>query len=203
MTNTALVSELVERWAPRLSPLPWKERLGLLVDIHEQLFEDIGDLRQSAEISPLLVAALIKRWGTPAVVCAEQAQIYANSESQFHRAAASEWFSRGRTGSRMPKQVAEEAGMTASIDRRRGPRVLIDRPATLMSAGRPLGCRILDISTDGAGIELGEPLSIGASIELDVPENGRLEGNVVRAEPPSVGVAFKKPIPADILAAFQ
>ncbi|NBC33325.1 MAG: hypothetical protein GVY13_11675 [Alphaproteobacteria bacterium] len=199
-----MVRELVDRWGPRLEPLPWPERLELLADIHEQLFEDIGDLQRYAEISPQLVAGLIDRWGMPPVVCDEQAHIYANSAVDFHRAASGEWFhrshdsdgSRGKT--RRPALKTQE-----SIDRRRAPRVVVDRPTTLVASGRPLGCRLVDVSTSGAGIEVAEPLSLGSRIEIDLPNDRKAAGKVVRAEPPSFGLVFATPIPSETVAALQ
>lgn len=203
MERNGLVGELVDRWASRLATVPWPERLELLADIHEQLLEDIGDLQRYAEISPQLLAGLVERWAAPIIVCDEQAHIYANSANESHRAASGAWFNRRRSQAISAETATMDSRSRASIDRRQAPRVVVDRPATVFSSGRPLGCRLVDLSTGGAGIEMAEPLSLGSRIEIKLPDNRQAAGKVVRAEPPTFGLAFVTPIPPDAVAALR
>lgn len=202
MEDSGLVSELTDRWAPRLAPLPWSERLDLLADIHEQLFEDIGDINRYADISPHFIAGLVERWGRPSVLCEEQAQIYANSADEGHRTASGNWLQNRMAGSKAAATARRQVPPT-TIDRRRAPRIVVDRPVTVVASGRPLGCRLVDISTGGAGIEMTEALSVGARIEIALPDNGKAAGKVVRAVPPTFGLAFVTPLSPETVAALQ
>lgn len=203
MQRDNLVVELVDRWVVRMAPLPWAERLHLLADIHEQLLEDLADLKRYAELSPHFIAGLIDRLGRPPCCCEEQAHIYANSADQAHRAASGEWFANARANKPAPAGAASALSRKASIDRRRAPRIIVDRPATLMASGRPMDCRLVDISTSGAGVELQEALRVGSRIEIELPHRGKAAGNVVRAEPPCFGLAFLTPIAPETIAALH
>jgi len=87
----SLVKELIERWGAAFVPKAWPERLALLNEIHEQLFEDLGDVDLYCAVSPAFIRALIDHLAGGPVSSAAQAHIYANSGREEHRRAAGEW----------------------------------------------------------------------------------------------------------------
>ena len=52
-------------------------------------------------------------------------------------------------------------------------------------------CLVLDLSCDGAGLELERPTDLGSCVVLQVVGLGQFEGEVVRQEERDVGIRFK------------
>ena len=86
-----LASELAVHWVSMLKPKSWSERLSLLHEVHEQLQEDLRDLKIYCAVSPLLIREIIELLAGGPVESLAQAHIYANSDDADHRRAAYEW----------------------------------------------------------------------------------------------------------------
>lgn len=93
-TPDQLATELSEFWINWLLPKSWPERLNLLIEIHEQIREDIGDFETFCEVSPLFIARIVAKLGEGPIESVEQAHIYSNSSRQEHRDAAGAWLAR-------------------------------------------------------------------------------------------------------------
>ena len=86
-----LAEELAERWTSFLAPKDWVGRLQLLQQVHEQLRDDLGNPNLYAAVSPLFIRKVIERLSGGPITSIDQAHIYANSDAEEHRRAASEW----------------------------------------------------------------------------------------------------------------
>lgn len=87
----ALAKELSEFWINWLRPKSWAERLELLIEVHEQIREDIGDFETFCEVSPVFISRIIEMIGVSPIDNVEQAHIYSNSADKAHRDAAGAW----------------------------------------------------------------------------------------------------------------
>jgi hypothetical protein len=188
-----LIGELVDRWAPMMQSRSWAGRLALLAEIHEQLLEDLGNFDVFAEVSPRFIAGLIERLDEGLVDNAEQAHIYANSGDERHRRMAGDWFEANRgnghgSGAGSPLPGAE---------RRAKPRRVVNLPTSIAADGRRVDCRLIDISDAGALVEAPSLTpSMGAEVDLDLPNYGAASGDVVRLAPPHFALAFRQPVDA-------
>lgn len=70
--------------------------------------------------------------------------------------------------------------MDNQSDNRRHPRHEIPLEGTLHSRGQALPCRVRNISTGGALVEVQTNLRPGQAIDVEVPELGKMAGRVVR-----------------------
>ena len=86
-----LASELAARWQAIFASRSWPDRLTLLHQVHEQLQEDLRDLKIYCAVSPRLIRHLIDFVSDGPVGSLAQAHIYANSDDEAHRRAAGEW----------------------------------------------------------------------------------------------------------------
>lgn len=64
----------------------------------------------------------------------------------------------------MSSQIAPLAAVIE--DRRRAPREDVDEPAYISSGGSSTRCRVVNISTEGAAIEVPDPVFIPARFQL-------------------------------------
>ena len=86
-----LAAELAERFVNVLAEKDWAERLGVLMELHDQLRDDIEHFAMFCEVFPMFIGKLIEKLGEPAIQSLEQAHVYANSSVAWHRQAAGEW----------------------------------------------------------------------------------------------------------------
>jgi hypothetical protein len=180
----ALAKELCERWAATLWPLCWRDRIRFLGDVHDQLTDDLRSFETVATVFPDFVAQLIRRWGTPPIVCREQAHIYACSSDLAHRDAAGLWLKRTPENERT-REVNE-----APSERRAAPRRAVNKSVRMLLDDRELVCELLNISATGALLDPPWPIALGEEIAIDLPEFGPLLANVVRHVGTKVGVQF-------------
>jgi len=89
-----LAAELAARWTSVFVSMSWPDRLGLLNQVHEQLQEDLHDLRMYSAVSPIFIRKLIEKLPDGPVNSVEQAHIYANSGDENHRRIAGEWLAK-------------------------------------------------------------------------------------------------------------
>lgn len=89
--------------------------------------------------------------------------------------------------SSQPSSVA-----TAKEDRRRGPRAAVDEPAYISSHGSSTRCRVVNISADGAAIEVPDPVFIPPRFQL-MTENDRQvrDCRIVWIKQNRIGVIFE------------
>jgi len=86
-----LAAELASHWSSILKPRSWADRLSLLHQVHEQLQEDVPDLKIYCAVSPLFIREIINLLAGGPVESLAQAHIYANSDDPNHRRSAQEW----------------------------------------------------------------------------------------------------------------
>jgi hypothetical protein len=91
-----LAAELARRWLSLLAKAEWSQRVSLLLHIHEQMLDDLGDLDTYNQVSAFFIRDLIELLGGGPIASANQAHIYANSGDPAHRRAAAEWLEQHR-----------------------------------------------------------------------------------------------------------
>jgi hypothetical protein len=81
---------------------------------------------------------------------------------------------------------------TAMEDRRRGPRADVDVPAYISSHGSSTRCRVVNISAEGAAVEVPDPMFVPARFRL-MTENDRVvrDCRVVWTKQNRIGVIFE------------
>jgi hypothetical protein len=81
---------------------------------------------------------------------------------------------------------------TAMEERRRGPRADVDEPAYISSHGSSTRCRVVNISAEGAAIEVPDPVFIPTRFQL-MTENDRVvrDCRVVWTKQNRIGVIFE------------
>ncbi|WP_375415273.1 PilZ domain-containing protein [uncultured Bradyrhizobium sp.] len=81
---------------------------------------------------------------------------------------------------------------TAMEDRRRGPRADVDEPAYISSGGSSTRCRLVNVSAEGAAIEVPDPAFIPGRFQL-MTENDRVVRNcrIVWTKQNRIGVVFE------------
>ena len=80
----------------------------------------------------------------------------------------------------------------AMEERRRGPRADVDEPAYISSHGSSTRCRVVNISVEGAAIEVPDPLFVPARFQL-MTENDRVvrDCRIVWTKQNRIGVVFE------------
>lgn len=184
MSQQPLAKELCDRWASSLWPMCWRDRIRLLGDVHDQLTDDLRSFDTVAAVYPEFIANLIRRWGTPAIICREQAHIYSCSADSAHRDAAGLWLKR------TPDDVRIREVTEAPSERRAAPRRAVNKSVRMLLDDRELVCELVNISSTGALLDPPWPLSVGEEIAIDLPEFGPLMAAVVRHVGTKVGVRF-------------
>jgi hypothetical protein len=81
---------------------------------------------------------------------------------------------------------------TAMEERRRGPRADVDEPAYISSHGSSTRCRVVNISAEGAAIEVPDPVFVPARFQL-MTESDRVlrDCRVVWTKQNRIGVIFE------------
>jgi hypothetical protein len=81
---------------------------------------------------------------------------------------------------------------TAIEERRRGPRADVDEPAYISSHGSSTRCRVVNISAEGAAIEVPDPVFIPTRFQL-MTENDRVvrDCRIVWTKQNRIGVVFE------------
>ena len=81
---------------------------------------------------------------------------------------------------------------TAMEERRRGPRADVDEPAYISSHGSSTRCRVVNISAEGAAIDVPDPVFVPARFQL-MTEKDRVVRNcrIVWTKQNRVGVIFE------------
>jgi hypothetical protein len=81
---------------------------------------------------------------------------------------------------------------TAMEERRRGPRADVDEPAYISSHGSSTRCRLVNISAEGAAIEVPDPVFVPARFQL-MTENDRVvrDCRIVWTKQNRIGVIFE------------
>ena len=90
----------------------------------------------------------------------------------------------------MPSQPLSLA--TATEERRRGPRADVDEPAYISSHGSSTRCRVVNISAEGAAIDVPDPIFVPARFQL-MTEKDRVVRNcrIVWTKQNRIGVVFE------------
>lgn len=90
----------------------------------------------------------------------------------------------------MSSQTATLA--TAMEERRRGPRADVDEPAYISSGGSSTRCRVVNISAEGAAIEVPDPVFVPARFQL-MTEKDRVvrDCRIVWTKQNRIGVIFE------------
>ena len=80
----------------------------------------------------------------------------------------------------------------AMEDRRRGPRADVDEPAYISSHGSSTRCRVVNISAEGAAIEVPDPVFVPARFQL-MTEKDRVvrDCRIVWTKQNRIGVVFE------------
>jgi hypothetical protein len=80
----------------------------------------------------------------------------------------------------------------AMEDRRRGPRADVDEPAYISSHGSSTRCRVVNISAEGAAIEVPDPLFVPTRFQL-MTESDRVvrDCRIVWTKQNRIGVVFE------------
>jgi hypothetical protein len=80
----------------------------------------------------------------------------------------------------------------AMEERRRGPRADVDEPAYISSHGSSTRCRVVNISAEGAAIDVPDPLFIPTRFQL-MTENDRVvrDCRIVWTKQNRIGVIFE------------
>jgi hypothetical protein len=81
---------------------------------------------------------------------------------------------------------------TAMEERRRGPRADVDEPAYISSHGSSTRCRVVNVSAEGAAIEVPDPVFVPARFQL-MTENDRVvhDCRIVWTKHNRIGVIFE------------
>jgi hypothetical protein len=81
---------------------------------------------------------------------------------------------------------------TATDERRRNPRTDVDQPAYISSHGSSTRCRVVNISADGAAIDVPDPVFIPARFQL-MTEQDRVirDCRIVWTKQNRIGVIFE------------
>jgi hypothetical protein len=81
---------------------------------------------------------------------------------------------------------------TAVEERRRGPRADVDQPAYISTHGSSTRCRVVNISAEGAAIEVPDPVFVPARFQL-MTENDRVVRacRIVWTKQNRIGVIFE------------
>ena len=81
---------------------------------------------------------------------------------------------------------------TAMEDRRRGPRADVDEPAYISSHGSSTRCRVVNISAEGAAIDVPDPVFVPARFQL-MTETDRVvrDCRIVWTKQNRIGVIFE------------
>jgi hypothetical protein len=81
---------------------------------------------------------------------------------------------------------------TATDERRRHPRTEVDQPAYISSHGSSTRCRVVNISSDGAAIDVPDPVFIPARFQL-MTEQDRVirDCRIVWTKQNRIGVIFE------------
>jgi hypothetical protein len=81
---------------------------------------------------------------------------------------------------------------TAMEERRRGPRADVDEPAYISSHGSSTRCRVVNISAEGAAIEVPDPVFVPTRFQL-MTESDRVlrDCRVVWTKQNRIGVIFE------------
>lgn len=80
-------------------------------------------------------------------------------------------------------------------DRRKHPRVEIDEPAYISTGGFSMRCRLLNVSPQGAAIEVPNPDSVPLRFQLMTEKDRVICGcRVIWSKQNRIGVAFDPPI---------
>ena len=81
---------------------------------------------------------------------------------------------------------------TAMEDRRRGPRAEVDEPAYISSHGSSTRCRVVNISAEGAAIDVPDPVFVPARFQL-MTESDRVVRDcwIVWTKQNRIGVIFE------------
>ena len=90
----------------------------------------------------------------------------------------------------MPSQPANLA--SAADERRRQPRTDVDEPAYISSHGASTRCRVVNISAEGAAIEVPDPLFVPTRFQL-MTESDRVvrDCRIVWTKQNRIGVVFE------------
>ncbi|ABA04728.1 hypothetical protein Nwi_1467 [Nitrobacter winogradskyi Nb-255] len=79
-------------------------------------------------------------------------------------------------------------------DRRKHPRVEIDEPAYISMGGFSMRCRLLNVSPEGAALEVPNPASVPLSFQLMTEKDRVIRGcRVIWTKQNRIGVAFDQP----------
>lgn len=79
-------------------------------------------------------------------------------------------------------------------DRRKYPRVEIDEPAYISTGGFSMRCRLLNLSPQGAAIEVPNPASVPLRFQLMTEKDRAIWGcRVIWTKQNRIGVAFDQP----------
>jgi hypothetical protein len=81
---------------------------------------------------------------------------------------------------------------TAMEERRRGPRADVDEPAYISSRGSSTRCRVVNISAEGAAIDVPDPVFVPAHFQL-MTEKDRVvrDCRIVWTKQNRIGVIFE------------
>ncbi len=83
---------------------------------------------------------------------------------------------------------------SAPEERRKYPRVEIDEPAYISMGGFSMRCRLLNVSTEGAALEVPNPDSVPLSFQLMTEKDRVIRGcRVIWTKQNRIGVAFDQP----------
>ena len=196
MDINKLVNEYRAEWLGALKGLNWPDRLQLLDEIHARLYKEVGNEGTFREVSPELVAALIRGLGQPAVNGAAQAHIYANSGDARHRQAAEKWLADQPLGDFADVKPAHQNDTPAYwVDRRRNRRVRQGYKVSVWARGQHTECAMLDLSRGGAGLEPKAGLKPGDRVSVRIPGYGMKLAAVVRTRLDRAGLAFESQLP--------
>jgi hypothetical protein len=87
-------------------------------------------------------------------------------------------------------------------DRRKHPRVEIDEPAYISASGLSMRCRLLNISAEGAALEVPDPVFVPSDFQLMIEKDRMIRRcRVIWIKKNRVGVAFDQPSAEDSLTA--
>src|SRR5882762_8591584 len=91
----------------------------------------------------------------------------------------------------MPSQPLSLA--TAMEERRRGPRADVDEPAYISSHGSSTRCQVVNISAEGAAIDVPDPIFVPARFQL-MTEKDRVvrDCRIVWTKQNRIGVVFEQ-----------
>ena len=78
------------------------------------------------------------------------------------------------------------------VETRAAPRYRVTKPAQIEHGGHKITCKVRDLSTTGAALEVLDPALIPAQFTLVLPEDGvKLPCRVIRRTDFRIGVAFE------------